>query len=144
MAKRNDATLVETLVSVGFYKPRQGRRVRQATALAILLIVFFGCYTLSQGPLGDSPQLIRQGVPTLIFGLFTWLVYRLVNYPPFADFLIAVQSELDKVSWPSWAELYRSTLVVLATMFLLGVVLLGYDIFWSWLFEQIGFLRIKS
>ena len=144
MAKRNDAGLLETLFSVGFYKRTQGRRVRQLTALGMLLIAFFGCYTLSQGPLGDYRDAIRIGVPTLVFLAVTWLVYRLVNYPKFTDFLIAVQSEMDKVSWPSWAELYRSTLVVLATMFLLAAVLLGYDIIWSSFFEWVGFLRIES
>ena len=37
-----------------------------------------------------------------------WLGYRLVNIPRFADFLIAVEAEMNKVSWPSRGELIRS------------------------------------
>ena len=37
-------------------------------------------------------------VAVLAFGL--WLGYRIVNVPQFADFLIAVEAEMNKVSWP--------------------------------------------
>ncbi len=30
-----------------------------------------------------------------------WLCFRLVNMPRFADFLIAVEAEMNKVSWPT-------------------------------------------
>ena len=32
-----------------------------------------------------------------------------MNMPRFADFLIAVEAEMNKVSWPSKAELIRSS-----------------------------------
>ena len=34
-------------------------------------------------------------------GVQTWFAYRLVNLSSFADFLIAVEVEMTKVSWPS-------------------------------------------
>ena len=42
-----------------------------------------------------------------------WLIFRLVQYPPFADFLIATEAEMNKVSWTSRDDLNRATTVVL-------------------------------
>ena len=60
-----------------------------------------------------------------------WASYRLVNVPAFADFLIAVEAEMNKVSWPTRMELFRASMVVLIMMFALGFILAGYDIFWK-------------
>ena len=38
----------------------------------------------------------------------------------FADFLIAVEAEMTKVSWPSRGELVRSSIVVILVIFLFG------------------------
>jgi hypothetical protein len=40
----------------------------------------------------------------LLLAAGLWSVYRLVNMPRFADFLIAVESEMAKVSWPTGGE----------------------------------------
>ena len=47
--------------------------------------------------------------------------------PRFADFLISVEAEMNKVSWPSRGELYRASLVVIVVIFLLVAILFGYD-----------------
>jgi preprotein translocase subunit SecE len=52
---------------------------------------------------------------------------RIVNLPSFADFLISVEAEMNKVSWPSRGELYRASLVVIVVIFLLTAILLAYD-----------------
>ena len=67
-----------------------------------------------------------------------WAAYRVVNLPAFADFLIAVEAEINKVSWPSWSELWRSTLVVIVVIFLIGLLLAAFDSVWIWLFLKIG------
>ena len=41
--------------------------------------------------------------------------------PGFADFLIAVEAEMNKVSWPSRGELFRASIVVLVMIFVLAV-----------------------
>jgi preprotein translocase subunit SecE len=63
-----------------------------------------------------------------------------VNVPGFADFLIAVEAEMNKVSWPTRTELYRSSVVVLVTIFVLAVVLFVFDFFWGWVFKILGIL----
>ena len=38
---------------------------------------------------------------------------------------------MNKVSWASRQELFRATIVVLGTMFFLGMVLFVYDFVWK-------------
>jgi preprotein translocase subunit SecE len=139
---RTETAVWSELLRFDLYKRTQGRLARQLTALALGLVIFFGAWTLSQGPLAEYGAMIRQGLPLLICAIGAWLIFRLVNYPRFADFLISVQAEMDKVSWADRSELYRATIVVLSTMFFLGFVLFLYDIFWAALFRWIGVLQV--
>ena len=56
-----------------------------------------------------------------------WLLFRLVQYPPFVEFLIATEAEMNKVSWTSRDDLYRATTVVLLTVTLMSLYLFGVD-----------------
>jgi preprotein translocase subunit SecE len=129
------------LLAANFYKRNQGRLARQLTAVGAALIVLSGAWALAEGPLADYGPNVRYGIPFAIILVSAWVIFRLVNYPRFADFLISVEAEMDKVSWASKQELYRATMVVLSTMLFLGVVLFGFDVFWQWFFRLIGFLK---
>ena len=61
-------------------------------------------------------------MPLLLLALSLWLAWRMVNLPPFADFLIATEAELNKVSWTTQQRLVQDTIVVLITTFLLARV----------------------
>ncbi len=90
--------------------------------------------------------MVRRGAAAKVAlgGLGAWMVFRVVNYPRFADFLISVEAEMDKVSWAGRKELMRATVVVIAMMFLLGLTLFVFDLFWQWFFQLIGFLEIPA
>ena len=139
---RTGQTFWGEILQVGLYKRNQARLTRQLTAGGIALIVFFGVWNLSQWLVlnFDSPW-VYVGIPALLFALGIWFAFRLVNYPRFADFLISVEAEMDKVSWPGRQELYRATVVVITTVILIGLILFVYDIFWVWLFTKIGILQ---
>lgn len=85
---------------------------------------------------------IKTGVPLAIAIFGAWIIYRAVNFPRFADFLISVEAEMDKVSWASRQELQRATIVVVCTMFFLGFVLFVFDQVWVYIFRFIGFLQL--
>ncbi len=145
--KKDDVSFWGNMLVVGLYKRNQGRLTRQLTAVSFALIIFLGAWTLSGGPLdvyNKEPwkPWIHIGIPTILAALGAWLVYRTVNYPTFADFLISVEAEMDKVTWATRTDLYRSTIVVIAVMFFLGFTLFIYDLFWQWFFQLIGFLRL--
>lgn len=141
------------LLQVALYKRSQGRITRQVTFGALVLIVAIGCWRLQQ-MLQSPPRFLTSwlgsvshwwpavywGLPLVFLLVGLWVAYRLVNLPRFADFLIAVEAEMNKVSWPSWPELVRGSLVVLTTMIALAVVLAIFDLVWNELFRTIGIL----
>lgn len=134
---------IQELFRTGLYKRTQGRMARQATFFAFAGILLFGWYLLllSDGGLGDALDAwarnslsLRSGL-LLRYGVFVagglalaWACYRLVQFPTFADFLIAVEAEVNKVVWPSRDQLIRSTLVVIFLMLGLAGLLFGYDV----------------
>ncbi|MGQ9574109.1 MAG: preprotein translocase subunit SecE [Thermoguttaceae bacterium] len=132
---------LQELLHVGIYKKNQGRITRQVTWGAIALAVVVGFYRLSQTLMSYRyGPLVSWYVPSLLALACLWMAYRLVNVPRVADFLIAVEAEMNKVSWPSRAELFRSSLVVLVTILSLAVVLFVFDAFWSSFFRLLGII----
>ena len=79
-----------------------------------------------------------MGIPAILLAILAWLIFRVVHYPPFAEFLIATEAEMNKVSWTTKESLYRSTLVVLSTVLLLAVYLFVIDWFWLFLLRMVG------
>lgn len=145
MAKSADeTTLTRELVSTRLFKASQGKVVRQVTAVAIVAAGLTLAWRVREVLLsgeGTQPAL-RLGVPVLIAAGIAWLAFRLVNWPTFANFLIQVEAEMDKVTWASWDYLRRATAIVLVTMVLLGIYLFSWDILWQMIFSAIGFLEM--
>jgi preprotein translocase subunit SecE len=138
------ASFVRELSSAGLYKRTQGRLVRELTLLAVVVVTIGACYTLAQTWLIEFDNSVRLGLSTVLAVVVCWAAFRIVNFPPFAEFLIAVQAEVQKVNWPSWTELKRATIVVICTMFFLGFVLFVYDIVWYKVLTILGVLQVTS
>ncbi len=138
-------TLLSTIMSTGAYKESQGRIVRQVTLATFLAAAFVGAYQLHTTFLGDfTNQWVSLGVPALVFAIGAWCVYRLVQWPRFADFLVSVQGELDKVNWATGEYLIRATGVVMVTMVICTVFLWVCNFVWINVFEFVGFLRATN
>jgi preprotein translocase subunit SecE len=129
--------ILRDLFEVRLYKRNQGRIIRQATFGALALTVAIGVWRLSVYNLGNGP-VYQYYIPGALLAAGLWLSYRAVNVPQFADFLISVEAEMNKVSWPTRTELVRSSIVVMVTIFALGAMLFFYDIFWKQLFRLLG------
>jgi preprotein translocase SecE subunit len=84
-----------------------------------------------EGGLTLLPDL-KYTIPLLLIAGSLWFAWRAVNYPTFADFLIATEAEINKVSWTSRRALFRDTIVVLTSLILLTLFLFVVDVFWSW------------
>jgi preprotein translocase subunit SecE len=132
-------TFWREMFSLGIHRRQQGRIARQVTFGALALMVGAGCWRLSDFLIGDA--YLRIGLPLVLFAVGAWVAYRLVNYPPFADFLINVEAEMVKVSWPTRTELFRSSVVVILTIFGLAAILALYDVFWQWFLRLLGVIR---
>ena len=142
------------LFQLTIYKRNQGRVSRQVTFAALAVGVIMASWSFSgflQGQM--APQFwqdlfadslfMKVYLPTgSLMLLGCWIGFRVAaGWPRFSDFLISVEAEMTKVSWPSRAELYRASLVVVVVIFLMAVLLFGFDLFWRWLFQLIGVLK---
>jgi preprotein translocase subunit SecE len=152
-ARTKDAaggSLLSDLFQSGLYKRSQGRIARQLTFAGLAIGVAVGCWSLAvslrtwgwsrdwAGSMGISVDVLGTIVGIAVCIPLVWICYRVVNIPRFADFLIAVEAEMNKVSWPSKTELIRASMVVLFVVFLLSAVLFLYDFFWVSIFDWIG------
>jgi preprotein translocase subunit SecE len=120
---------------VGLYKPSQGRITRQVTCAVLWTVIGLASLRLYQVLNGADVWRYIGSLSLLVVGF--WASYRAVNFPRFADFLIAVEAEMNKVSWPSKGELIRSSMVVIFVIFMLAIVLFGYDVLWQYLFKNV-------
>jgi preprotein translocase SecE subunit len=134
------------------YKRNQGQKVRRYTLIGFLLIGWSGVYsifvhdavgkgawTLALPFTEFKPTVLTDvefTVPILLAVAAFWVAWRAVNMPAFADFLIATEAELNKVSWPTRKGLIQDTVVVLATTVLLTMFLLVVDWFWGTLLSS--------
>ena len=145
MANEGQSRFADTmreLFSLEMYKRSQGRLLRTLTAAGIGLMLVWGLYSLAtQLKAANEPQSIAYGVPFGLAVVFGWMIFRVYNWPRFADFLIATEAEMTKVSWSSKSELKRATAVVLITMLLLAGFLFSVDMVWSWFLEKIKVLK---
>jgi preprotein translocase subunit SecE len=154
--KAMSAGFLHEIFHVGVYKRSQGRITRQVTFAVLAGTValaawslwnFLSAFALSRDFLGVNWYAIAEAtqarwtLPAIILLAGLWISYRAVNMPRFADFLIAVEAEMNKVSWPSRTELVRSSLVVIFVIFILATVLFGYDIFWRFFFQTLGIIK---
>ncbi len=125
---------LQQLFQFGVYKRSQGRIARQVTFFALAVIVAAGAWALKgslEGIDGDTSFSMPIAIAVALVGF--WAAYRLVQLPRFADFLISVEAEMNKVSWPTRGELWRASLVVILTIFVLAGLLFLYDFIWQWL-----------
>ncbi|NMC18846.1 MAG: preprotein translocase subunit SecE [Thermogutta sp.] len=132
--------LFQELFRTTLYKRNQGRVVRQGTFAAIVVIVVFGAWRLglTAGMWGLALEW-QLGLPAVLIAAGAWIAFRLINVPEVADFLISVEAEMRKVSWPKRSELIRGCVVVLVVIFSLALILTVYDLFWRSFF---GWLNI--
>jgi preprotein translocase SecE subunit len=158
------------------YKKNQGQRVRRGTILGVLILAGCGIYVLlahktlnTVGYYAEPGNLeswvnnwtlavpfagvritllpdVRFTVPLLLGAAALWFAYRLVNFPAFADFLIATEAEMNKVSWTSRRRLVQDTIVVLTTVLLMTVFLFVVDLLWGWILSSrmIGVLQAPA
>jgi preprotein translocase SecE subunit len=89
---------------------------------------------------------VRYTLPLLLAALAIWLGWRVVNVPSFADFLIATEAELNKVSWTTRRRLIQDTIVVLVTVLLFTIFLFVVDVAWGQLlsWKRIGVLKLPE
>ena len=122
-------------MNLKIYKRTQGKNSRLWTALALFFVVAIGCWRLHQKLLVQDNPWVHTMIPAGICAVFAALIYWLSNKPAVADFLIAAEGEIKKVSWSTRKEIVNSTLIVITVVVImatgLGLVDLCFRLFFS-------------
>ena len=103
-------------MNLKIYKKGQGKNSRLWTAIALLAVIAIGCWRLHlKLQTYDNPW-VETLIPALICAVFAGVIYWLSNIPTIANFLIAAEGEIKKVSWSSRKEIVNSTLIVITVV----------------------------
>ncbi|ADV60708.1 preprotein translocase, SecE subunit [Isosphaera pallida ATCC 43644] len=138
--KRQGPTYWTNLVSTDLYKFNLGRKVRWTTFIALAILIVYGVQQLTV-QLADQSLLVARVFPLGFGGLLLWIAFRTIQYPRFAEFLIATEAEMNKVSWISRDDLRTSTIVVLVCVVILSIYLFIVDIIWLKILELVGVIQ---
>jgi len=130
------AELIAGMFHASPYKRSQGKIARQLTFAAMAVAVAVGAWKLSDAQQGTS-AVMQYVMPLGVLAAGMWVGFRIVNIPRFADFLISVEAEMNKVQWPGRSELWRASVVVIVVIFFLAGALFLFDIVLSWIFKEI-------
>lgn len=140
---RENGIMLET------YKPGHGVVVRRVAFWALVALIVWGgqsfyswiySYKFARTPLFGGDPNDAYLIPVLdqrfnIGFVLSWMltlgaifgVWKFLNRPKSGDFMIDTDSELKKVTWPSWKDAWNSSVIVLVFVALLAVFLLASD-----------------
>ncbi len=122
-----------------WYKKGQGKYTRSVTFISVMALTMLGAAALSnQLRTVFNSAYLQFGIPTAVVLLMAMFMFWMVNRPKTADFLIATEGEMKKVSWSNRKEVVGSTKVVIVTTFMLAAILFAVDMAFTVLFRAIG------
>ena len=125
-------------MSLDIYKRGQGKYTRIWTSVASIVVVGLGCLQLYRKLQAAYLGLwIETMVPVAVLVALSVLVLWLVNKPSVADFMIAAEGEMKKVSWSSKKEIVASTFIVILVVILMSVLLGTTDIGFRMFFDRL-------
>jgi preprotein translocase subunit SecE len=120
-------------MNLKIYKKSQGKNARLGTAISLFVIAALGGWILHTRLLTYNNPWLHTMIPAAVVAISAAIIYWLSNVHSIADFLIAAEGEIKKVSWSTRKEIAHSTLIVIivvAAMSVgLGVVDMGFQFF---------------
>ena len=138
---------------MAIYRKEEGRLVRGVAVALLFAVALFGAkrlaawlphtFTWASGVLVSLPSVGAVTWARVLAGALLAAciggVWILMNHAKSVDFLIDTESELRKVSWPvdaaqprfadRYRELWQSSLVVIASVLIMGAMLFVYNLF---------------
>jgi len=113
---------------------------------ALVLLVAYGCFHggglvgVLDHQLGDSNRVLIDPFPLVgtlklstcialgVLLVVALLIHRLLNRHKVADALIDTEGEMQKVTWPTWAEAWQGTMAVTVMVVVLFAFLTVADL----------------
>ena len=120
------------------YKRGQGKYTRLCSAAGVAVIAGLGCLQLYKKlQAADVGLWVETMVPAGLFVALGLLIFWLVNKATVADFMIAAEGEMKKVSWSSRKEIAVSTFVVVVVVIIMAVLLGVTDLGFQLIFDRL-------
>ena len=120
------------------YRWPQGRIIRVIAMILVALVAFdfgretWGSYKAIFGPtatsVGISTWIIFGVLSTLTVGVAGVGLYLIGFHPKSAQFLIEVEGEMGRVTWPTRSELMRLTVVIAILALILTGIIFAVDL----------------
>lgn len=126
-------------ISFFSYKPDQGRFARGLAFWLLTGLSYFGCSTLyyflhwswatdnlldRNIPILDMPLNLALIISVVVFFFVEFMILKLiVNRPNVSTMLIDTETEMKKVTWPTWNDAFNSSLIVLAAVAFFAILL---------------------
>jgi preprotein translocase subunit SecE len=116
-------------MNLKIYKRGQGKNTRLWTGLVCFVVAAYGCWVL-HGKLQASfdDVWVETLIPAAICAIVAGVIWWLSNLPSVADFLIAAEGEVKKVSWSSRKEIVNSTTVVIIVVAVMSIGIGVWDL----------------
>lgn len=126
------------------YKSGQGYWTRLLSAVGAGVLLLGGAAWLwreLEVLRSENAIYIRAGIVVGLLVALGGLVWWVFNKPRVVDFMIATESEMKKVNWPSRREIIGSTWIVICGTLLIAFLLFAVDMLFARLFSGIGILE---
>lgn len=124
-------------MNLKIYKSGQGYNTRMWSGVAAFTILAAGCFVLYRQLAVTMNIWIQAVVPVVLCAVGGGILYWMMNLPKVADFMIASEGEIKKVSWSSRSELVASTTIVLVVVTVLSLLIMFTDYIFGLLFTQL-------
>ena len=125
-------------MNLKIYKRGQGKHTRLGTGLVCFVIVAYGSLLLHRRLQAVTDNVwIETLIPAGVCAAFAGLIWWLSNVPAVANFLIAAEGEIKKVSWSSRKEIVSSTIVVIVVVITMSVGIGVWDILLGRFFSDV-------
>jgi len=132
-------------MGLAIYRKGQGKITRSISLICLGLLLFLGSYQLygffagfSWGqkpllgvviPIVEQPLNIGFIAAVLLFAGAGSGIYWFLNRKKAVDLLVDTETEMKKVSWPSWPETVNASVIVIGAVVVIGVYLALVDLF---------------
>ncbi|MBN1123770.1 MAG: preprotein translocase subunit SecE [Sedimentisphaerales bacterium] len=126
------------------YKRGQGHNTRLWSAIILFAIVAAGCYRLHEELAAFNNPWLQNFLPAGLAAVAALAISWLSNRPSVADFLIASEGEIKKVSWSSRKEIVSSTTIVIIVVICFGIMLTVADTVFAWFLTDVSALNIYN
>ena len=123
------------------YKSGQGYWTRVLSAIGAGMMALAGVFWLWKELSVVRDQYVQAGASASVVLVFGALLWWLLNKPRVVDFMIATESEMRKVNWPTKREIVGSTWIVISGTIMMAVLLFTVNLTFTKLFVSIGVLE---